>query len=284
MDQLRSFLSVAERGSFKEAAEAEFRSPPLVTQRIKKLEKTLGVDLLERSRGKGAALTEAGKQFLVVVSQMLRRFDLSVAVAKQPGRVRLGLPSDAFARLRQLLETGVTAFLPQLQLSTVTDLSTHLLRDFERLELDVVIFRALEGTLQRHASRPLYSEPLCWVAAREIHIDENCLVPLATFRDGNLFRTAAIDSLSLLGRPWRLACVSAEVHIVQAAATAGMGVAVLPCSLVPDGTVVLEEKRHGFPPLPDVHLSIAAHGDVNPLFEQVADLLVQHWGEPRAAA
>src|SRR5262249_57068796 len=60
--QLRSFVAVAERGSFTRAADDLYVAQQAVSQQVKALEKALGVTLLWRT-SRRAELTPAGKNF-----------------------------------------------------------------------------------------------------------------------------------------------------------------------------------------------------------------------------
>ena len=61
--ELRSFVLVAEKGSFAAAALVEGVTPVVMGRRLDALEKRLGVKLMHRST-RGLALTELGEQFL----------------------------------------------------------------------------------------------------------------------------------------------------------------------------------------------------------------------------
>ncbi|MDP2949694.1 MAG: selenium metabolism-associated LysR family transcriptional regulator [Chloroflexota bacterium] len=63
LDYLKTYLELVESGSFSEAAKRLSLSQPAVSFQIQKLERDLGVRLLDRSR-KGIILTEAGKRLL----------------------------------------------------------------------------------------------------------------------------------------------------------------------------------------------------------------------------
>ncbi|RFU41685.1 LysR family transcriptional regulator, partial [Actinomadura logoneensis] len=58
---LASFLAVVEEGQFARAAARLFLSPPAVTAHVRRLERELGVPLLERSP---LRLTEAGERLV----------------------------------------------------------------------------------------------------------------------------------------------------------------------------------------------------------------------------
>jgi DNA-binding transcriptional LysR family regulator len=63
IDEIRTFLAIAETGGFTRAGQRLHRSQPAISRRIELLEHGLGVPLFERMRGR-ARLTEAGRAFL----------------------------------------------------------------------------------------------------------------------------------------------------------------------------------------------------------------------------
>lgn len=63
IDEIRTFLAVAELGGFTRAGQRLRRSQPAISRRLSLLEQELGAPLFERLRGR-ARLTEAGRAFL----------------------------------------------------------------------------------------------------------------------------------------------------------------------------------------------------------------------------
>jgi DNA-binding transcriptional LysR family regulator len=63
IDEIRTFLAIAETGGFTRAGQRLHRSQPAISRRIELLEYGLGVPLFDRMRGR-ARLTEAGRAFL----------------------------------------------------------------------------------------------------------------------------------------------------------------------------------------------------------------------------
>jgi DNA-binding transcriptional LysR family regulator len=88
--QLASFLAVVEEGQFARAATRLFLSPPAVTGHIQRLERELGVQLLERSP---IALTPAGERLVPHARTML-------AAANAASDAVTGLHADDNAPLR----------------------------------------------------------------------------------------------------------------------------------------------------------------------------------------
>lgn len=63
VDEIRTFLAIAETGGFSRAAQRLHRSQPAISRRVGLLERELGAPLFERIRGH-VRLTEAGRAFL----------------------------------------------------------------------------------------------------------------------------------------------------------------------------------------------------------------------------
>jgi DNA-binding transcriptional LysR family regulator len=89
LDCLRSFVTVAERLNFHEAAIALRISGPALTRRIQRLEATLGAPLLERNTRRVVATSE-GLVFLTLARQALDAVDNAVETVRQAARVRAG--------------------------------------------------------------------------------------------------------------------------------------------------------------------------------------------------
>ncbi len=72
--EIRSFVLVAEKGTFAAAALVESVTPVVMGRRLDALERRLGVKLMHRST-RGLSLTDLGEQFLERARVLLREFD-----------------------------------------------------------------------------------------------------------------------------------------------------------------------------------------------------------------
>ena len=93
---LRAFITVIEVASFTRAAEILGRTQPAISLQIKRLEETVGYDLIER-KGKEISLTERGEALAIHARQILRLNDLAVVQFEKPSKsskLRVGLPVD----------------------------------------------------------------------------------------------------------------------------------------------------------------------------------------------
>lgn len=70
LEELMTFVAVAEHSRFIEAANVLGRDATIISRRISRLEKNLGVRLLSRTTRK-VALTEAGNQYYQRVRRIL---------------------------------------------------------------------------------------------------------------------------------------------------------------------------------------------------------------------
>lgn len=89
---VRCFAAVAEHGHFGRAAAASHLTPSALSRQIGRLERRLGVRLLDRTP-RGARLTRAGEVFLPLAGQLLRLGAQAAAEARaaaEPGGVTVG--------------------------------------------------------------------------------------------------------------------------------------------------------------------------------------------------
>ena len=94
INQLKYFVAVAEQRSFTKAANQYYLSQTAVTQQVRALEESLGVQLLDRN-SRPVSLTPAGSVFLKEAKAILVRMDTAVSRAKDAstgvvGTLRIG--------------------------------------------------------------------------------------------------------------------------------------------------------------------------------------------------
>jgi len=103
LDRLRTFMTIADNGSFAEAARILHLAPPTVSLHVQELEDRIGAPLLSRKRGNirptsvGEALLSRARRLLAEAEQALD--DLQRQVQGLEGRVRLGASTGVLAHL-----------------------------------------------------------------------------------------------------------------------------------------------------------------------------------------
>lgn len=100
-------------------------------------------------------------------------------------------------------------------------------------------------------------------------------LPLAVFHKGCTFREWAVNALDAIGRAHRIAYVSPSIAGIQAAIVAGLAVAPIGLSSVPQGARLLTPDL-GFPILPTARLMLRRNPESR---SPVVDCLAEHVAE-----
>jgi DNA-binding transcriptional LysR family regulator len=142
--QLRYFVTLAEELHFGRAAEREHIVQSALSQQVQRLERELGVRLVERSTHH-VSLTTAGAVFLVEARQILARVDRAAGVARSAvgaaATLRVGIIDSSYDSMPQILHE-VQARYPGLVIHQV---EAGVPEQFQQLidgRLDVGIGRA----------------------------------------------------------------------------------------------------------------------------------------------
>src|SRR3954447_15137875 len=116
--QLRYFVTLAEELHFGRAAAREHIAPSALSQQLQRLERALGVLLVDRDN-RQVALTPAGARFLIEVREILEHVDRAACVAQglaaAPPTLRVGVLDEAYDAIRPVLR-AVQAEHPDLEI------------------------------------------------------------------------------------------------------------------------------------------------------------------------
>jgi LysR family transcriptional regulator, hydrogen peroxide-inducible genes activator len=171
LKDLRYLVAVADLRHFGRAAVRCFVSQPTLSAQLKKLEQSLGVQLIERTPN-NVSLTAAGEEAVARARRIIEASDEVVAlaaVARDPlgGRLRVALLPTIGPYLLPHVAPLVRRRLPRLQLQLYEYQTTPMLEKLHAGELDAGIL-ALPVELAGLESRELYREPFL-VALPERH-------------------------------------------------------------------------------------------------------------------
>ena len=272
---LSAFIAVVDAGSVTRAAQRLGLAQPALSQRILKLERELGVRLLER-HARGVRPTEAGSRFAergrLLLGQLARLGEEVAAEAGTPrGRVEVGLASSASAALTAPLLTHVRRHLPEVDVHVVETMSGFLDEWTRSGRLDMAVIYDARADADAEV-RPLLRERLCLIGPP--HAAAEGIAPLRLLSERSLILPAAPHGLRRL--------------VDRACAAAGV---VPRIALELDSTVEIKRlvaRGEGFAVLS--HCAAAeevARGELSaipladPPLERSVDLLVHR---PRAAA
>ena len=130
LEQLRSFLAVAETEHISRAAASLFLTQGAVTQQLRHLEQALGLRLMER-HGRGVRLTDAGRSLAVSCRAALRAIDVLEETAQavkllEAGSLHIGAsPTCASYYLPSRL-AGFAQRYPAVELSVTVEPSASI--------------------------------------------------------------------------------------------------------------------------------------------------------------
>lgn len=253
LDLLRTFVAVADTGSFSNAAARVGRSQSAVSMQMQRLEQTVGKKLL--LRGPRAVTTNAiGEEMLAYARRLLKLSDeawASVTRPEEAGSVRLGVPDDYAAFLLPPVLSRFAASHPLVNVELVCEQSTSLIKTFADGKLDLaIITRGPEQAIE-----VLQRERLVWVASPNHVAWEIDPLPVALFEPGCVARRSVLQVLGAADRSFRSTYSSASLLGLIAVVQAGLAVAGLAQRSVPPSLRIIGEAE-GLPPLPEMEIGI----------------------------
>lgn len=251
-DLLRTFLAIADTGSFTRAAETVGRTQSAVSMQMKRLEAAVGRPLFARE-ARGVRMTDPGEQLLAEARRIVRLLDRAADSLRGPpveGAVRIGVPEEYGATLLPGVLARFADRHPGVQVSVRCETSQAFAPALERGELDLAVIVSDHGGSER-ASRGevLFHDPTVWATSARHLAHERDPLPLAMFEQGCWWRDWALRALDERGRAYRVAYASASTAGIQAAVASGLAVGVLGHSTLPPGVRPLGPEE-GFSDLP----------------------------------
>lgn len=268
--QLKSFLAVAETRNFTRAAERLGISQPTVSQHVRKLEQSAGRILVTRDT-REVQLTDNGDAMAGFARTILAANDVATRYfsgAAMRGRLRFGTADDlAITGLPRILREFRQLY-PQINLELTVSQSDHLHRRLKAGALDLVFVKWVSGAQEGEVVK---TDTFAWVGLEQTVLEPGAPVPVIAYPAPSLSRKLALDALEDAGRTWRVTCTTKQISGVLAALRAGIGIAVMPTSLVPEDLKVIT-KRFDLPPVGDVDFTLIR----NPLANtEVVDALTR---------
>ena len=270
LDILRTFVAIAETGSFTTAANAVFRTPSAVSMQIKKLEDILGRTVFSRD-ARSVSLTTDGEMLLGYARRLLAINREAVSKFIVPdiiGVVRLGSPDDYGERVLPHVLKRFAQTHPSIAVDVTIDQSVNLRRRMDDRSLDITLvtnsYRNING------AEVLLTEPIVWAGAKggSAHMREP--LPVSLWEEGCAWRAGALEALGREGRNYRVAYMSAHTAGQRAAIMADLAVAPLPKSFLGDDMVELTAKQ-GLPEIGNYALAMIQQPDSSAPVKAVAD-------------
>jgi DNA-binding transcriptional LysR family regulator len=271
VDQLRTFIAIAETGSFTRAADIVHKTQSAVSMQMKRLEERLDRAIFARD-GRASKLTEDGERLLDYARRIIKLNVEALAAFNDKelsGRVRLGLPDDYADRYLPEIMARFSRAYPGVELTVLCQPSVDLVELIDTNELDLAIITDCGSS---RASEVFRRERLLWVTSNRhsTHLEEP--LPLALGRPSCVWRREAIESLESIGRPHHVAYTSANASAVASAVLSGLAISVFPESGLRPGMRVLS-PADGFPDLPPCRIGLIRNAHES---SSLADALAEH--------
>nr|WP_181702983.1 LysR substrate-binding domain-containing protein [Chthonobacter albigriseus] len=278
LDQLRTFVAIAEMGSFTAAADVVHKTQSAVSMQMRRLEERVGRPIFTRD-GRQSRLTEDGRRLLEYARRMIRLNDETLAAFIDPGlagTIRLGIPDDYADRLLPTVLAGFSRINPAIDIYVDCQRTFVIHEMIRNGELDLGIVS--HGTVNGMASDVIRREQLYWVGARDHCAHELDPLPLALGPDDCCWRSEAVRALDRMGRRFRVTYTSSAALALSGAVLAGLAVSVLPESAL-RGNMRILGTREGFPELGYTEIGlIRAETAKHPIHEALANHITTSLG------
>jgi DNA-binding transcriptional LysR family regulator len=264
IDQLRTFVAIADTGSFTRAADVVHKTQSAVSMQMKRLEERVGRAIFERD-GRLSKLTDEGERLLDYARRIVRLNTECMASFNDNelvGRVRLGLPDDYADRYLPEILARFSRSNPKAEVTVMCEPTHNLIERVQHGDIDLAIITHVD---RRGPSEIVRIEQLLWVTSARHSVHEETPIPLALGRPNCDWRHSATEALESADRPFRILYVAWHSTAVGAAILAGLAVSVLPESAVRPGMRILGPSD-GFPALPSCKIGLLrSRREENPL-------------------
>ncbi len=272
-DLLRTLAAVVDLRSFTKAAQSLGITQPAVSAKIKRLQKLLGYELLDKS-APGVSLTKRGELVLDHGRQLLSIND-EILGLKDGSRVakplRVGLAGDYSGSRIPATLARFRLRWPDVGFIVKSGNSEAMLQDLKLGNLDVVM--AVTDKEPVLPPRHLWMRQAVWVRSDATHIEPDGPVPLVSYGEDCACQRVAVTALRNAGRECKLVYTSVSLNSLAAAVGAGFGVMVMPRGRALRSNLYIWEDAP-LPPLPQIYCGIyVREGGEHKVIEELADYL-----------
>jgi DNA-binding transcriptional LysR family regulator len=271
VDQLKTFLAIADSGSFTRAAEDVNKTQSAVSMQMKRLEDVIGRALFARD-GRGSRLTDEGERFIDHARKLVALNDQVVMTYRSPaisGSVRFGTPDDYADLFLPEVLAKFSRSHPYVTIDVECVSSINLMERTKRGELDIALVTFCGNESEGEVLR---REELKWVTSARHPTHLLPTVPLATADMGCAWRQICTDALTSIKRPYRIAYTSGNRSAIDAAVLQGLAIAAMPEICIRPGMRILSESE-GFPRMSHMKIGLLRKQGKQ---SQAAEALAEH--------
>lgn len=270
---LRAFVTVAETGGVTKAAGQLHLTQSAVSMQLKRLEESLGLDLLDRS-GRAIALTQQGELLLSYAKRMMALNDEAwgrLTSDDFEDEIVLGVPHDiVYPHIPKVLKRFAAEF-PRVKVQLLSSFTIDLKQKLEQGAVDLTL--ATEQYCPPGA-KVVSAANLTWFGAKDGRIWKKQPLPLA-YESQCLFRPLVVEALDKAGIAWELAVDTRHAKTVEASVSADFAVhACLAGTQPADWAEVPVEAN--LPELPEFKITMQKNKSANAvLIDRLAGLIME---------
>jgi len=239
LKDLRYLVAVADQRHFGRAAARCFVSQPTLSSQLKKLEQSLGVQLIERAPN-NVSLTAAGEAIVARARRILEATDEVVTLARSQhdplaGRLRVALLPTIGPYLLPRVAPAVRKALPRLELHLYEYQTAPMLQKLHAGELDVGILALPVDTAGLEA-RELYREAFsvalpehhALAARHSVRVADLKGEKLLLLEEGHCLRDQALEVCSRAGVHEQQDFRATSLETLRQMVASGAGITLLP--------------------------------------------------------
>ncbi|MBY0273637.1 MAG: LysR family transcriptional regulator [Alphaproteobacteria bacterium] len=266
--QIKSFIAIAEIGSFSHAGRSVGRTQSALSLQIKNLELELGCLLFNRTNRK-ITLTQEGEIFLGYAKQIIQLQREVYSRIKEPeitGEIRLGTPEDFASHYLPDVLANFRKNHPQVQLNVACDLTLNLMEGFQQGNFDMILVKRDPQRVK--GGSKVWREPLVWATADYYRPEKPLSLVLSP--QPCIYRARALAALDRARKPWYISYTSPSLAGTIAAVKAGFGITVLPANMLPAGIHPIR-KEFKLPELADAEIALMKCENLSKSGEMLAE-------------
>ncbi|OJY24873.1 LysR family transcriptional regulator [Pandoraea sp. 64-18] len=241
---LQAFVAVVESESMARASEKLFLTQPGLTRRVQNLEKTLGIELLDR-QSKPLKPTPAGREVYGLARTVLRAVDDLKAVAspdtEPSGEFRIGVPPFlSELALEQPIDFLRNTF-PKLTLRVTAAWSPGLLQSLEQAKVDAAVVllpesvalpEGVTSTLLSRKSMVVVAPSAFGLADKPATLADLANHPWVLNQDGCGMRSELGRAMAMAGLPFNVAVEAFGSELQLSLVARGLGVGLAPPEVI----------------------------------------------------
>ncbi|PID45295.1 MAG: DNA-binding transcriptional regulator OxyR [Proteobacteria bacterium] len=225
---------------FGRAAEACHVSQPTLSAQLRKLEKQLGLTLVER-HPRNVMLTDAGMTLAEKAREVLqsaRAFEDTARTLSDPlaGDLKIGLIPTLAPYLLPHITSEITNAMPQLQLYLFEKQTKVLLQDLDKGDMDILILPWLDDEMKRFEHYKLMDEALVLASPPDHPLSHKPDLQLSDLRDetilaledGHCLRDQAIGYCFTAGVDEDKRFQATSLETLRYMVASGAGITLLP--------------------------------------------------------